>query len=125
MGRSLTAQERAVIEAMIAQADGGSPGQRPSAAQRARWAAALEQTSVDHECGCGLCPTIDLAWNGQAVGCEGERVVLEAFSAGGEMVLLFVDGDRPSCLEVVPSEDQPVALPRPEELRPARWVPAE
>ncbi|MDY3678211.1 MAG: hypothetical protein SO046_03195 [Actinomyces urogenitalis] len=125
MGRNLTAQERAVIEAMIARADGDSSEQRPSAAQGARWAAALERTTVDHECGCGLCPTIDLAWNGQEVDCEGDRVVLEAFSAGDEMVLLFVDGDLPSCLEVVPNDDQPAALPLPEEIRPARWLPAE
>jgi hypothetical protein len=77
----------------------------------------VDDLSVDKTCDCGTCPTIDLAYRGTPIDAEetDSRTVLEA-SAPDAMVLLFIDDDIPSCLEVAPLGDDPVALSSPDDI---------
>ncbi|MCB7137557.1 hypothetical protein LGQ04_13500 [Cellulosimicrobium marinum] len=74
------------------------------ALDRRRWLAQVADVRVHGTCGCGSCPTVDL---GDATGpapTGGPRVVLGA-ELDDALVLLFVDDDRPSCLELAPLDD--------------------
>ncbi len=116
--RALTEAERLLLEAMIRQAPVCDPDWGlPTEADRARWLTMVDDLSVDKMCDCGTCPTIDLAYKGTVVEAEetDSRTVLEA-SAPDALMLLFIDDDIPSCLEIAPLDDGPVALPRPEEI---------
>ena len=73
---------------------------RPS--QRQRWLTQIPTTRAGRLCACGTCPTIELEdeVSGMAP-TTGSRVVLSA-SAPGALLLLFIDDDRLSCLELAP-----------------------
>lgn len=89
----------------------------PSLADRERWLAMVDDLSVHGVCGCGTCPTIDLAYKG-VFGDPAKadsRMVLEA-SVQHALVLLLIDDDVPSCLEVAPTDELSVALPSPDEI---------
>lgn len=116
--RAMTVDERLVMEAMIRHAHAFDPDQRdPEPADRQRWLAMIDDLSVHGVCGCGTCPTIDLAYKGEPVEC-GEHTATAILQADTRdaVVLLLVDNDIPSCLEVAPLNDDPVALPSPEEI---------
>lgn len=116
MSRELTTTERTILEALIAHGDPGSDRARVSSADRERWAATVPDITMCGECGCGLCPSVELAHRGVPVDHErGPRIVLSA-DAPGSMVLLFIDGDLPSYLEFVPLDDDPVKMPDPAAL---------
>lgn len=106
------------MEAMICHAHAFDLDQGdPDLADRERWLAMIDDLSVHGTCGCGTCPTIDLAYKGVPVEC-GEhtaRVVLDAHTRDA-VVVVFIDDDIPSCLEVAPNDDTPVGLPSPEEI---------
>lgn len=116
--RALTVDERLVLEAMIRHAHSfDAEWGEPSLADRQRWLAMVDDLSVHGICGCGTCPTINLAHKGVPVEWreEGPRMVLEA-DIQDALVLLFIDDDVPSCLEVAPLDEASVALPSPEEI---------
>lgn len=116
--RALTDAERLVLEAMILHAPAFDPVfDEPSAGDRARWLAMVQDLSVHEMCDCGTCPTIDLAYKGVSSDPKDadSRMVLEA-GVEDAIVLLFIDDDVPSCLEVAPLGDDPVLLPTPSEI---------
>lgn len=117
--RAMTAHEQSVLEAMIRHASPfDSESEPPSITDRARWLAMIKDLSVHRLCGCGTCPTIDLAYKGVPVE-SGEHTTGTILEAGirEAMILLFINNDIPGCLEVAPINDEPVALPSPEEIR--------
>ncbi|MCQ9387267.1 hypothetical protein NQ038_01170 [Brevibacterium sp. 50QC2O2] len=116
--RPASPAERAVIRAMAERArttDGGAVTDD----QRSRWLRQVANCTVTGHCDCGTCPSVEL---GDAAGNPvpddaGPRVVLSAGARNPTRgILLFIDGDRLSYLEVYPTEDDPVELPEPEEL---------
>jgi hypothetical protein len=105
MGRDLTTREREVLEAMIQYAHGPSASEQVSLDSRRRWMAQVPLTRVGRACACGTCPTIDLEdESGSTPDSTRSRIVLMAGSPAA-LLLLFVDDDRPSCLELAPTED--------------------
>ncbi|MCT1558419.1 hypothetical protein M3A96_09870 [Helcobacillus massiliensis] len=116
--RQLTGPERALLEAMILRAVPGGGEAVPTGADRDRWLGMLDAFVVSGECGCGLCPSIELEPEpAPDHPSGGERIVLSADLADGSaLVLLFIDGGVPSYLEVAPFGDDPVGLPASEQL---------
>ncbi|WP_264030452.1 hypothetical protein [Cellulosimicrobium sp. SH8] len=99
----------------------GARGEPVSPAQdsedRRRWLAQVDAVRVVGTCGCGMCPTIDLAVPGVPDATAAPLVVLEA-GVDRALVLLFVDADLLSCLELAPLDDTRfVELPPANELR--------
>lgn len=89
--RALSARERDVLELMASRLPAGHPAH-----------AKVPHAQVTSTCLCGTCPSISLRED-----AEGHRVVVEAFHPTG-MLLLFVDGDHPSYLELAPNHDDVV-----------------
>lgn len=90
------------------------PDESPSPitqADRERWLAASANLRVHDGCGCGLCPSIDFG----PIPDDADRYVLEA-STPESLVLLFIDDDKPSYLEIAPYGEEAVGLPSPDEL---------
>ncbi|WP_426716919.1 hypothetical protein [Corynebacterium auriscanis] len=115
MNRELTSAERDVCAAMITSAHDDEYS--ISTEDRARWLRLIPETSVRGVCGCGTCPSIDLAYQGQPVE-GGSRIVLQAeTTSGNALVMLFIDGDLLSYLEVAPVNDETVPLPNTDDLR--------
>ncbi len=116
--RRLTLRERDVLVRMICEGFRGEPvppGQ--DAEDRRRWLAQVDATQVLGTCGCGTCPTIDLAVTGIPDASAAPRVVLEG-EVDRALVLLFVDADRLSYLELAPLDDTDfLELPPAGELR--------
>jgi hypothetical protein len=106
--RPLTPRERGVLVALI---ERGTPAEPVTDADRARWLEQVPSTLAGRACDCGTSPSIELtdATGRNARPTDG-RVVLEA-SAPDALLLLFVDDDRLSYLEVAPMDDDPVVLP--------------
>lgn len=101
---------------MITHATAGDDCPVPRA-DRERWLAMLDETTVCGACGCGLCPSVEFAYQGIPVDCASPRIVLGAGTTRKDaLVLLFIDGGKPSYLEVCPVEDDPVTMPDAEEL---------
>jgi hypothetical protein len=91
---------------------------RVKEADRARWRAQLATTRAGRPCGCGTCPSIELT---DAVGISPEmtksRVVLDV-ATDKAMLLLFIDDDRLSYLELAATDEQTFAeFPNPAEMR--------
>ena len=87
-------------------------------ADRARWRAQVEITRAGRPCGCGSCPSIELT---DAAGVSPEmtssRVVLQAETRGA-LVLLFIDDDQLSYLELAPTDDGSFGeFPAPADIR--------
>ncbi|CAM4085189.1 hypothetical protein [Helcobacillus massiliensis] len=116
--RSLSAAERALLDVLIREAVPGGGEAVPTGADRDRWLGMLDAFVVSGECGCGLCPSIELEPEpAPDHPSGGERIVLSADLADGSaLVLLFIDGGVPSYLEVAPFGDDPVGLPASEQL---------
>lgn len=94
------------------------PDERVEDADRARWRAQLSTTRAGHPCGCGTCPSIELT---DAAGVTPEmttsRVVLDAVTDTA-IVLLFIDDDQLSYLELAPTDEQTFTeFPDPADIR--------
>ena len=129
MPRQLSEAEHALCDALIRH--GYDPNCHVAESSRERWLAKLDSTQVCGECGCGLCPSIELI-TGAAAGDRardtsvlGPRVVLGAgIRDGVAIVLLFIDDDQPSFLEISPMGEEAVALPAVQDLRFPELAPA-
>ncbi|WP_163187875.1 hypothetical protein [Cellulosimicrobium sp. SL-1] len=104
--RALTARERDVLVWMLGHGcRGEAVAPDRDAADRGRWLAQVDAVRVHGTCACGACPTIDLGDDDGPVPAQGPRVVLEA-GTDRFLLLLFVDDDRLSCLELAPVGDE-------------------
>ncbi|GAA1999095.1 hypothetical protein JL107_12060 [Nakamurella flavida] len=104
--RELTAREREVLIAMIER--GMDHEGRPTAADRERWLVSVPGVRAGSRCGCRTCPSIELTdARGLRQPEHAVRIVLEAGTKDG--LLLFVDDDRLSYLELAPFDDEGVA----------------
>jgi len=114
--RALSDRERNVLVAMIERASQQTSLDPVTEASRKRWLAQVPRTSVVGRCPCGTCPSVDLAVGDNVeVATVSRRVVLEATTADA-MLLLFIDGDRLSYLELAPTDPdvQIAEFPSPE-----------
>ncbi|MFB9376692.1 hypothetical protein ACFFKU_04235 [Kineococcus gynurae] len=104
--RPLTERERATLVWMIDNGVAFSDEDEPvTSDDRRRWRAQVPGTRVGRGCGCGACPSIDLTdADGVIPGWEESRIVLSG-ETDGAMLLLFVDDDRLSYLELAPLDD--------------------
>lgn len=88
-------------------------GKTATVADRERWCSQIPRLRVIGTCGCGLCPTINFTEDYEPA----TRLYVEAYdptqNAG---IILFIDDDLPSCLEVYPEDDQKVVLPKVEDV---------
>ncbi|MEJ5868484.1 hypothetical protein WDV85_12135 [Pseudokineococcus sp. 5B2Z-1] len=115
--RPLTHREEAVLVALITRgAWAGDDGVVLTTDDRARWLAQVPTTRAGRRCTCGTCPSIELTdtagWRPDA---GDGRVVLQA-GASGATLLLFVDEDRLSYLELAPDASAFHDFPDPQEL---------
>ena len=101
--RPLDDRERAMLVAMVERGTTFDDDVVVTAADRARWRAQVPGTWAGRPCGCGTCPSVELT-DADGVTPVGERtrVVLEGGTTGA-LVLLFVDDDRLSYLELAPT----------------------
>ena len=104
--RPLTPREAAVLVAMIERGVTMDDDTPVSDADRSRWLAQMIRTRAGRPCGCVSCPSIGLTdVDGSTPELHDDRVVLQA-SATGALLLLFVDEDRLSELELAPLSDK-------------------
>ncbi|GAA2034265.1 hypothetical protein WDZ16_16585 [Pseudokineococcus marinus] len=103
--RPLTLREEAVLVAMIERGVTMGDDTSVTDADRSRWLAQVPRTRAGRPCGCGTCPSIGLTdTDGSTPELHDDRVVLQA-STTGALLLLFIDGDRLSELELAPLSD--------------------
>ena len=119
--RALSPREQDVLAWMVEHAqplDAGGSDDVVEDADRARWRAQLTTTRAGRPCDCGSCPSIELTGTaGTRSETTGSRVVLEA-QTDEAVLLLFVDDDRLSYLELAPTGDRTFAeFPAPTDLR--------
>lgn len=114
MARSVTESERQLISAMIISAKAADPQHFQSQDAWYQWRQQLHKTlgriSVGAACDCGKCPSVQLLIDGQQVPAGKSQVILEAFVSDG-IVMLFIDDDLPSYLEIAPNLDVELELP--------------
>lgn len=108
MGRDLTARERGVLTFMIDHAVPFAGDLSIPEETRRRLRDQIATTRAGARCACGTCPSIELQDAEGATADGGSRIVLTA-GAPGASLLLFVDGDRLSYLELAPHGDDVVA----------------
>lgn len=101
--RLLTDREKAVLTVMIERGDPvDAPGQ-VTADRRRRWLTQVPKTYAGRRCNCGTCPSIHLENEQGDEPQLRDRIVLEGSCDGG-LILLFVDDDQLSYLELAPVE---------------------
>lgn len=105
MGRPLTARERDVLSFMIDRAVPFADDPPVPAGSRERWRQSVHTTTAGRGCACGACPSIDLQDQRGQTSKGGRSVVLSADHAKAS-VLLFIDADRLSYLELAPRGDE-------------------
>lgn len=108
MDRALSEREQEVLLALIDRGADATEATSVTTADRRRWRAQVGGARVVGHCGCGSCPSIELAIDGHSMPADQVgrgRVVLEA-STSGALLLLFVDDDALSYLELAPTEDE-------------------
>lgn len=116
MSRQLTEIERAALVAMIRYGVGFKDQGPIWAADRMRWLHQVPDVLAGPGCQCGTCPSIELEDEHGAIPAIRSRVVLTAATADA-LLLLFIDQDRLSYLELAPIEEHPItAFPAPAEL---------
>lgn len=120
MTRRLTSRESDALVFLI-DSGIGAVGD-PTDADRARWRGLVDRLRVSATCACGTCPSIDLALAAPAnkpapkvssagttpdtaAAATSRRVVLEGFTPGA-FLLLFIDDDVPTLLELAPIDDK-------------------
>ena len=108
------------------QKQGWDPPVPITAQQRLTWEAHLAEVVVTNPCDCGTCPSIGLRpvhrvddESRDDTGGEGDfanRIILDA-SLEGCMLLLFIDDDSPSYLELAPGAEEKFSkFPPPERI---------
>ena len=103
--RPLTPREEAVLVALITRGEYMDNDATVSDEDRARWLRRVPHTRAGRRCDCGACPSIELTDTARATpDMRNSRVVLEG-STTGALLLLFIDDDRPSYLELAPLDD--------------------
>jgi hypothetical protein len=106
--RPLTARERDLLLALLARGTAFGSDESITESDRERWAEHAAAAMVHGTCGCGSCPSIDLAPGAKADSASpGRRTVLEASTADA-FLLVFIDDDRPTYLELAPFGDDPI-----------------
>lgn len=100
--RALSERERDVLVAIIELASDADSPTRVTPASRRRWLAQVPHAYVVGRCSCGTCPSIDLGVHNSAEAAAGRsRIVLEATTTDA-ILLLFIDDDHLSYLELAP-----------------------
>ena len=103
--RSLTSGEEAVLLALISRGVNMDDNATVTEDDRARWVQQVPHTRAGRQCGCGTCPSFELTDPaGATPDVPDHRVVLEAGTTGA-LLLLFIDDDRLSYLELAPLDD--------------------
>lgn len=114
MARSLSATERALLSAMVTSAKPADATRFSGTIAWRNWRdevrQQLDRLTAGASCDCGKCPSFHLLFDGAPVTESATPVILEAFVPDG-MVMLFVDGNIPSYLEVAPNLDEEIGLP--------------
>ena len=94
-----------MLVALVRSGRGDGGGTTVSRDDRERWLAQVPATRAGRGCTCGTCPSIELTdATGSTPGTEGDRVVLSG-STSDAVLLLFIDDDRLSYLELAPLSD--------------------
>lgn len=122
MTRTLTEVEAAWVLALLEHGTTSPDGPHASSQDRRRWREQLPHTRVGGHCGCGSCPSIELVDVAGTAPEFADRIVLEGSltdladprgQPSQAIVLLFIDSDRLSHLELAPMDDVSVpAFPR-------------
>ena len=105
--RPLSVRERDLLVAMVARGTEDGVDRVIAASDRERWAGQLADISVHGTCGCGSCPSIDLVPESDDRPSTARQTVLEA-STSTASLLLYIEGDRPTYLELAPWGDEPI-----------------
>ncbi|EXF24003.1 hypothetical protein BG28_09030 [Nesterenkonia sp. AN1] len=105
MGRPLTERERDVLTFMIERAVPFADDRPVPAGSRERWRQSVPSTTAGRGCACGTCPSIDLEDQHGQTPDGGDRIVLSAHHPKASL-LLFIDEDRLSYLELAPHGDE-------------------
>jgi hypothetical protein len=106
MGRELTDRERDMLAFMVENGTSCADDPPVSVAARQRWRAQAGAARAGSPCGCGTCPSITIEDEHGRTPERGRRVVLSA-SHPDASLMLFIDGDRLSYLELAPHGDRP------------------
>jgi len=105
MGRELTDREEAMLRWLIMSGHDAEQRALVTSTDRARWLAQVPDIRAGERCPCGHCPTIDLEdETGSSPTMLTSRVTLGA-STPDAVLVLFIDDDRLSCLELAPVTD--------------------
>jgi len=100
--RALTTREREAIIALLERGISTIRNLPITTADRARWLSQVPHTLAGRLCGCGICPSIELTdAEGHTPATTDGRVILQA-EAPGAVLMLFVEEDRLSYLELAP-----------------------
>lgn len=103
--RPLTPREEAVLVALITRGEYMDNDATVTDEDRARWLMQVPHTRAGRGCDCGTCPSIELNDTaGATPDMQHSRVVLEAGTTGA-LLLLFIDDDHLSYLELAPLDD--------------------
>ena len=105
--RPLSVRERDLLVAMVARGTEPGADRAIAASDRERWAGQLPGVMVHGTCGCGTCPSIDLTPDSGGRPTPTRQTVLEASTANA-FLLLFIEDDRPTYLELAPLGDEPI-----------------
>ena len=104
MSRNLTDREREVLTFMVDHALPVAEKRPVRASVRERWRRSIPTIVAGPTCECGGCPSIDLVDGCSRTSQGGRNIVLSASSQKAS-VLLFIEHDRLSYLELAPHED--------------------
>ncbi len=104
MARALTMREHEVLRVMVSRAGDRTMPDPIDPDQRQYWLTQIPTTRAGRSCACGMCPTIDLEdESGHTPPAAASRIVLSA-SVPGALLLLFIDDNRLSSLELAPTD---------------------
>ena len=103
--RALTARERDVLDALVRRGTADADV-HVSVQDRERWAAQIDGTWAGEACGCGQCPSIVLTDDAGVTPTGDETNVVLSAETEGAILLLFVDDDMLSYLELAPFEGE-------------------
>ena len=104
--RPLTSREQAVLVALITRGDHMDDDATVTDDDRSRWLRQVPHTRAGRRCDCGTCPSTELTDTaGATPDMRNSRVVLQASTPGVLLLLLFIDDDHLSYLELAPLDD--------------------
>jgi len=118
--RALTQRERQALLAILDRGTSSRDDHPLESSDRARWRAQVPFTRAGRRCGCGQCPSIELTDSQGLTPADGDgRVVLDAWTPGA-LLMLFVDQDQLSYLELAPMDhdDAMLEFPDPDDIHP-------